>query len=282
MSIEHRPVNAAEAVIQSDAAKLATPLRPLIITLAIYLGDALLWLPLMFFVAYPAIFALLPAHTSHSTLVIWESVLNLAADVLGEGALPLALAIVVVWRGGLLPFFPGRQANRALLAALILLTLLFAVTLDWRTALSTVGILTGIQYLFVGVCEEWSFRGVILRVLRGKMGLIAAMLISSALFALWHWLALVVNAGAVVGSASWWASMAEYFVLGLLFALIAWLSRSILWAAVIHGVFDWGPWGSHALLTGALPSILVLVIGLLGAMVIWLTTRQRHRRPALA
>jgi len=169
----------------------------------------------------------------------WAAVPGFIATLAGEIVLPLTLYVLVVRRYGLAPLLrrPVRLGTTALVSlAAIAGAVAFAATQDavLGTA-NAVGLL-----LFVGVVglfEEWSFRGVFTRVVADRIGLLPAALVVSAAFGLIHMFEghfkLQMSFGNDLGY------MGEAALIGLMLTWVAWRSRSILWAATVHGLNDW-------------------------------------------
>ena len=91
----------------------------------------------------------------------------------------------------------------------------------------------------VGLCEEYSYRGVLTRVTKDRLGILPAALIVSIAFGLSHvWEAHFVDGLTFNGSALW-GYLGSTALFGLAATWVAWRSGSLLWVAVLHGLNDW-------------------------------------------
>ena len=92
----------------------------------------------------------------------------------------------------------------------------------------------------VGFCEEVFFRGTVLSLLSGRLKgrgrLLKAVVISSAVFALWHLFNLF-------GGGDVWATLLQVgytFLIGCMLAILALKTKTVVFGAVIHGAFNVG------------------------------------------
>ncbi len=134
--------------------------------------------------------------------------------------------------------------------------------------------------LFVGVvgpCEEWSFRGVLMRVTVDRIGLLPAALAVSAAFGLTHLLEGLFVQHIPVGNV--WAYIGTTALMGLILSWVAWRSGSILWAATVHGLNDWLQ-GTAFQWTGAsnVDTLVMLALALLGTEAVRLISGIAERR----
>ena len=83
--------------------------------------------------------------------------------------------------------------------------------------------------------EEWVFRGIVLRRLTGKIGLIAALIVSAALFAaahlslsglVWRFVAGLLLGGLYLWSQSLWPPIAAHFAFNVVLLLSAALASA--------------------------------------------------------
>ncbi len=170
---------------------------------------------------------------------IWTAVPDFVATLPGEIALPLALYLLLVRRYGLAPLL--RRPARLGAAAIVSLAGIAGAIFVAATQDPVLGVVDIVSFLlFVGVVgplEEWSFRGVLTRVVADRVGLLPAALIVSAAFGLSH-----LFEGLFQGQMSFGndlAYMGTTALTGLILTWVAWRSGSILWAATVHGLNDW-------------------------------------------
>lgn len=150
------------------------------------------------------------------------------------------------------------------------------------TAINGIGILT---YLITGLSEEWVYRGVLTRVFKENLSLIWAIVISSVLFALSHWAEVIFVDGQLPFSKGDFISLGQDLLFGLVFGVMAWRSRSIIWVAFLHCMADWQPYrepGRQWMLDFHFPwlqlgYLQIYVIGLIGAEVIGFFTKSKLR-----
>jgi len=169
----------------------------------------------------------------------WMAIRSFVATLSGEIVLPLVLYLLLVRRYGLVPLL--RRPVRFGAAALVSLASVAGAVAFAATQDAVLGAADAVMLLLflgvVGPCEEWSFRGVLTRVMADRIGLLPAALVVSAAFGLNH-----VFEGLFVGHMSFgndWAYIGTTALMGLIFTWVAWRSGSILWAATVHGLNDW-------------------------------------------
>lgn len=140
------------------------------------------------------------------------------------------------------------------------------------TVLMFQGMLT---FMITGLSEEWVFRGVITRVLKDRLGIIWGVVLSSTLFAVFHWCSILI-AGMSLVSVTSLQVIGRDFLIGVIFGIVAWRSRSILWIGFLHCMFDLHPYeepGRHWMLVLHVPwlgvgTLQILLIGIVGAEII--------------
>ncbi len=195
---------------------------------------------------------------------VWTAVPPFIATLAGEIVLPLALYLLLVRRYGLAPLLPrpARPGAAALVAlAAIAGAVAFAVTQEpLLGAVNAVSLL-----LFVGVvgpCEEWSFRGVLMRVTADRIGMLPAALVVSAVFGFSHIFEGLVEGQMSAGNDLSYMGMTA--LMGLIFTWAAWRSGSILWAATVHGLNDWLATTAFQGGTSLVDNLAMLALALLG------------------
>ncbi len=181
----------------------------------------------------------LPPSVWETSGTIWTAVPQFIATLPGEIALPLALYLLLVRRHSLAPLL--RRPARFGAAAIVSLAGIAGAILVAATQDPVLGVVDIVSFLlFVGVVgplEEWSFRGVLTRVVADRVGLLPAAVVVSAAFGLNH-----MFEGLFQGQMSFGndlAYMGTMALAGLILTWVAWRSGSILWAATVHGLNDW-------------------------------------------
>jgi membrane protease YdiL (CAAX protease family) len=148
-----------------------------------------------------------------------------------------------------------------LMVTALLLAFLFPVLVGsyglTSTGLKVVWAMTGIM---VAVKEEFLYRGVLQKLLFRRWGLFGAIVLSNALFAIYHF-----DAIAFVPS-----NIVEVFVMGSIIGIIYYATGSITSAIVIHAVYD-AIWSFTPLSMVPWPRVWgnTLLIIALGLTVIW-------------
>lgn len=167
--------------------------------------------------------------------------LSILLAFLGAGAIVYGLVRLVYWRSktagvpALLPAAPLRALawglGGGLVAACVGLAYLhFLQTTPWLAELAPVGARSRIQagwllvlaVVLAPLCEEFIFRGLVFGGLRRSTGLVPAMLLSAALFAIVHPP----------------VSMMPVFALGLCTAYVYERSKGLLGPMVVHAVYN--------------------------------------------
>ncbi len=153
---------------------------------------------------------------------------------------------------GLVPFDFGLSRNSGTMfwvSSLIVIYVVSFVLRGWYPWLANGElIIVLLTSIVVGVFEEYAFRGMILGHLLRRVPTIAAVLLSSLLFTIYHWQAQPLN--------TWFG----IFFTGIAFAIARLQGVSLFWLALAHGIIDWGFFFFDSQFN--LTSELVLVTGL--------------------
>ncbi len=240
--------------------------RKLALAATVYLLDAGLWTVFSFDWLQPIGIALMihlgtgPLHAFMQQIgtKAWSALWSMMLTGVGEGFLPLALYVLVA-RPSRFSSLLGRRANPWLAVLLAGATIVGIVV--WASLRHSPFDLTSAVFLvgflgIVGTSEEWSYRGVLMRILTDRIGLIGAAVAVNVAFGLAH-IQEVLASGTPFGSAPFWTVLTVDTFLGFLLTWVAWRSGSILWAATIHGLWDWLPF---AVSTSNMLFVLVLVL----------------------
>jgi membrane protease YdiL (CAAX protease family) len=213
--------------------------RPLAHAAAAYLLLVLGVTPLGFYVVFPLAARWLSAHPPGSPWV--AAVAGRLPQYAIYAFICFFFYVVVARPLRLRPVFGGSNSPRrtAAVAGCALGAVLLTTPLGvWATP-SAIGLLT---FLITGVSEEWVFRGLLTRVVADRAGIVWAAVVVSASFALWHWGEILFVDRQRLLSAGWFAALAADFAFGLIFTVVVWRSRSLLWGGLVHGLADWHPW----------------------------------------
>ncbi|WP_375386768.1 lysostaphin resistance A-like protein [uncultured Microbacterium sp.] len=133
--------------------------------------------------------------------------------------------------------------------------------------------------VLVGFNEELMARGLVLTALRSRLGEGWVWFLTSALFGLMH----VGNAviGAPLGSSLTQAALA--FASGTAFYIVRRVTGSLIWAMVLHGLWDVSVFAvGHAPLAPAFGGLLGPVVGVLSLICVYWVIKATNERPATA
>ncbi len=95
---------------------------------------------------------------------------------------------------------------------------------------------TGPNMLVVAICEEYVFRGVILTLAVRRWGMVRGILLSSLLFATFHWAFLLSHHSPLV------IGITYLFISGLLLSYIYLRSEALIWPIAAHWMLNYTPW----------------------------------------
>ena len=161
-----------------------------------------------------------------------------------------------------------------LLAVLVVLNLLAT---DWGSYdVTFLG--ASVVLLLVGFTEELTARGLLLVGLRSRLSEVWVWLITSVAFGLMHF----VNFFSGQDLAPTLQQVASAFMIGTVFYILRRTTGSLIWAMVLHGLWDFSVFGvghgTPSALAGVV-GLLQLVVGLLALAVVWFTFRSRNDEP---
>ncbi|WP_169794775.1 CPBP family intramembrane glutamic endopeptidase [Alicyclobacillus kakegawensis] len=125
---------------------------------------------------------------------------------------------------------------RVVLIALLVVVLCLVFRPQPQPQPADIMILVALTYIGVGFAEEYSFRGVLMRVFRDRLGMVWAAVVVSLLFSTAHWGEWFYHEHVPFGQLG--MSFLAFFVSGMLFTVMAWRSGSISWAALVHALND--------------------------------------------
>lgn len=238
---------------------------PLLLTTIVWLIDVFVVIPL--WLKYVDNF--IGQWFSSDTSPLLQSVNFFLQTDVGELILPVCLYLFVVRKYISRPIVNTRQANKfqwMVKVALILLVFLLLVPQHAYRHYVLAEVEMGICWLVVGFCEEVSYRGIITRVLKDKLGLVWAVVISSLLFGFSHLGVDLIHGG------RFWSDIGNQALFGLVLGVSVWRGGSVLWAVFLHSMFDWqtvnigeAHWVTYIQIPGVYESVAILIISLIGA-----------------
>jgi uncharacterized protein len=219
-------MDGTEHVVSQDAARARRQLSPFIVYLALFYGVWTGWVYLI----YPPMQALGPSTLAYALV-------NLAIRVL-VWVVPVFLYLRYIDHVNPIAYLKlGRYWKRGVLVGLALTVVNFGGLLvrfgpphpsmhyvTWNSILGT--------SILVGFIEEIPFRGFILQKLRKTFSFWIANLLSSALFLGIH------LPGWIMLPALTWANVIPVFALGLVFATVFYVTRSLWSSIVTHSLND--------------------------------------------
>ncbi|WP_374985186.1 CPBP family intramembrane glutamic endopeptidase [Alicyclobacillus sp. SP_1] len=235
---------------------------------------------LAFFVIYPYTYRILHATPLLPSRNLSNFLLPIPQDIL-YGAITLLFYFVVYRPFHLRPLLGKATGARRLIMLWLCIVIVFVAVSPFRSMLTVsngIGILT---FMITGLSEEWIFRGVLTRVFKDRLGIVWAVLIVSVLFAVSHWAEFVIVGGQKPFSQGYFIALGQALLFGLVFSIIVWRSRSILWAAFLHCIADWQPYykslGRPWMLDFHIPwleigYVQIYLMGLIGAELIRFST----------
>lgn len=184
------------------------------------------------------------------------------------------------------PVFGYARGTLRLVAICSCLAISFSVMSPFNIILTArygIGLLT---FFITAMSEEWVFRGILIRVLKEKVGIVWAIVISAFMFALFHWAEIAFVSAQAPFSQGFFVAMGQDFLFGLTLGVIAWRCRSLLWVGFLHCFMDFHPfeapgrgWMLMLHLSWLMPGeIQIFCIGILGAEVIRVCSRLTKKR----
>jgi membrane protease YdiL (CAAX protease family) len=199
----------------------------------------------------------------------WEAQgLNFFVQILPEIVVPIILYRYIVKPNQFSPLIPkplNYRSNTIVTGAVILGVCMILIPFQ---VLWSPSVLVGARFMVVAWAEEWTFRGVLIRLWRDKVGILWGTFIVSILFGFSHWEEDILTLNNTAFSLNWFIQMGLQIVGGIVFTIIAWRSRSIWWVVFIHCLADWQPWTIGTGSPWPSDGIVAVVIGLVGAEII--------------
>lgn len=209
-----------------------TPTKVLIITVLLYLIAVIGWNFTFLTCIFPPIeqFILTYVNTTWS-----NPVRSLIGTWIGESFFPIVLYFFVVR-----PFrfqsilLTNYRPN--LIRSLLLIVFTVGIFLVLVPVQKPTNIVVLLTFIGTGFAEEYSFRGVLTRAFRDRLGMVWATVLVSLLFSSAHWQEWFYVENVPVNQVG--LSFLKIFVWGILFTVIAWRSESLVWASCIHTLND--------------------------------------------
>lgn len=131
--------------------------------------------------------------------------------------------------------------------------------------------------LLVGFTEELVHRGLLLTALRSRLSEVWVWLISSTLFAVMHFVNILLGSP-VAGTVS---QVGAAFLGGTAFYIVRRVTGSLVWAMVLHGVWDFSVFATGVGTAGSVTyvaNVVYLLAGTLGLAVVWFVLRGPRDR----
>jgi membrane protease YdiL (CAAX protease family) len=246
--------------------------NPALITMIIWLVGSFIWTPISYiFIDKAAYMWISSFHMAWS-----GSLYTLIGTSIGELFLPISLYVLVVRKyfpNGIVDTeSPNRYYKWMLITLVIGTYFLLVPNVTYEYAISN-HLFLGATFIVVGLCEEYAYRGVLIRAFKDWLGVIPGVILGAVLFGLSHWADLM--QGELLFSSGWFSGIMGASLVGLVLGIIVWRSGSILWAVYLHFMYDWRPWhygNPNWVLNFHIPwlgnNISILVMGLIGAEIL--------------
>lgn len=195
--------------------------------------------------------------------------------IVGSILLAITTSLLGWWRPAL--FDAARSHHRwpifvpVLLAVLVVLNLLAT---DWG-AYDAPFLGASIVLLLVGFTEELTARGLLLVSLRSRLSEVWVWLITSLAFGLMHFVNFFVGQDLTTTL----QQMGSAFLIGTTFYILRRTTGSLIWAMVLHGLWDFSVFAVGHGTPSALASVvglLQLVVGVLALAFVWFTFRSAN------
>jgi membrane protease YdiL (CAAX protease family) len=215
--------------------------RALLITVVLYLIAVVGWNVTYLNLLFPFIEQFILTHVDTT----WSNYLSdLIGTWIGQSFFPIALYFFVVrpYRFRTILLINYRFDLIRILLLILFTVGVFLIFVPLQKPPNLIVLLTCIG---TGLSEEYSFRGVLTRVFRDRLGILWATVLVSILFSSAHWSEWFNVEHVPVNQV--WLSFLTFFIMGILFTVIAWRSGSLFWAACIHTLNDFkaeSPYGS--------------------------------------
>ncbi|MHB1629320.1 MAG: CPBP family intramembrane glutamic endopeptidase [Bacilli bacterium] len=211
-------------------------------------------------------------HIYAQQVSVWSVVLT----VVGELLVAVSLYLLIARRAAPEIRLIDRRLIRStvsimvpLLALLLFILLKFNPRLTFSSGLPlhTAFISKLVVFLIVAAYEEYMFRGVILTLLRRSMSLGKAVVVSSLVFAAFHWeevisaiLSLNMSVDSVILNI--YISLLTVFLFGIVMAYSYLRTGQLIWPIIFHWISDFSPWGLYinALFHGYFPVIALYIL----------------------
>jgi len=142
---------------------------------------------------------------------------------------------------------------------------------DW-SAYSGAFLGASLALLLVGFTEELVHRGLLLTALRSRLSEVWVWFLTSALFGLMHFVNVLLGSP-VAGTVS---QVGAAFLGGTAFYILRRVTGSLIWAMVLHGVWDFSVFATGvgtASDVAAIANVVYLLAGILGLAVVWFVLR---------
>lgn len=147
---------------------------------------------------------------------------------------------------------------------------------DW-SAYSGAFLGASLVLLLVDFTEEIVHRGLLLTALRSRFSEVWVWLLTSALFAVMHFVNVLLGAP-LAGTVS---QVGTAFLMGTALYILRRVTGSLIWAMVLHGLWDFSVFaagvGAPSSISGV-ANIVYLLIGIVGVAIVWVVIRGADER----
>lgn len=200
--------------------------------------------------------------------------------VVGTVLLAITTTLLGWWRPAL--FDSAVSAHRWPIIAPILMAVLLLVNLaltDWGS-FDLAFLAASIVLLLVGFTEELTTRGLLLVALRSRLSEVWVWLISTACFALMHY----INVFGGQGFLPTTGQVFFAFLGGTIFYILRRTTGSLIWAMLLHAFWDFATFaighGSSAMV-GSITGIIYGGVGIFALVAVWWTFRSTDDAPLM-
>lgn len=245
----------------------------LLIAVLVYLVTVVGWTLVFFTYVSPFIRKFVLTHM----FTTWSNLLSsLIGTWIGEAFFPIVLYFFIVRPYRFQTILP---TNRRPSLIRVLLLVVFTVGLYLAfTPLQNpryMIMLISLTSIGVGFAEEYSYRGVLTRVFRDRIGIVWSTILVSLLFSSSHWAEWFYREHVSVSQMR--VSFLTIFVMAILFTVIAWRSGSLSWAALIHALNDFEAQIAPSYGTSWKFVITLMVCGVIGAELLRLVPKPKQK-----
>ena len=245
-----------------------------------------IWIGFAIWVGYAAVVLVI----QRSSGIPYDEWGDSAGNLFFGGGLSLIVASVLLaittsllgwWRPAIWDAVPARHRWPVIIPALVALAVLLNLAgTDWASY-SGAFLAASIVLLLVGFTEELVHRGLLLTALRSRLAEVWVWFLSSALFAVMHFVNVFLGApldGTI-------AQVGAAFLGGTAFYILRRTTGSLIWPMILHGAWDFSVFAAGVGTAGdltAIANVVYLFAGILGLGAVWFVLRGRRHGASLA